>query len=65
MREALTNSRVFFLFFLNIKKTSNVVADYCYYIVPAEVLRSAIVETLRYKSEGHGFDSRWSHFNFK
>jgi len=23
-----------------------------------------LVETLRYKSEGHGFDSRWCHWNF-
>ena len=23
-----------------------------------------LVEALRYKSEGHGFDSRWCHWNF-
>jgi hypothetical protein len=23
-----------------------------------------LVEALHYKPEGHGFDSRWSHFNF-
>jgi len=23
-----------------------------------------LVEALRYKSEGRGFDSRWSHWNF-
>jgi hypothetical protein len=23
-----------------------------------------LVEALRYKPEGHGFDSRWSHWNF-
>jgi hypothetical protein len=24
----------------------------------------AVVEALRYKSEGHGIDSRWCHWNF-
>jgi hypothetical protein len=24
----------------------------------------AVVEALRYKTEGRGFDSRWSHWNF-
>ena len=23
-----------------------------------------LVDALRYKSEGHGFDSRWCHWNF-
>ena len=23
-----------------------------------------LVEALRYKSEGHGFDARWYHWNF-
>jgi len=28
------------------------------------LLVAQLVEALRYKSEGHGFDSRWCHWNF-
>jgi hypothetical protein len=35
---------------------------YLYLVVVFIVLR--LVEALRYKSEGRGFDSRWCHWNF-
>ena len=36
--------------------------DAVYDILWHEVAQS--VEALHYKPEGHGFDSRWSHYNF-
>ena len=34
------------------------------YTVPWGTAVARLVEALRYKSEGRGFDSRWCHWNF-
>jgi hypothetical protein len=33
-------------------------------IIPSGYAVAQLVEALRYKRKGHGFDSRWSHWNF-
>jgi hypothetical protein len=35
-----------------------------YCLLPRGYAVAQLVEALRYKSEGRGFDSRWSHWNF-
>jgi len=43
---------------------ANIVAIFCslYNLLGYTVVQ--LVEALRYKSEGHGFDSRWCHWYF-
>ena len=38
--------------------------NYVYIIKIAGYAVAQLVEALRYKPEGRGFDSRWSHWNF-
>ena len=42
----------------------NVNIKLAHYIIPWGNARAQLVEALRYKPEGRGFDSRWYHWNF-
>ena len=35
-----------------------------FYVISSGTAVAQLVEALRYKSEGRGFDSRWCHWNF-
>jgi hypothetical protein len=39
-------------------------ANYTLYYLLLEYAVAQLVEALRYKPEGRGFDSRWCHWNF-
>jgi len=51
----------------NLKNSNNVIVVGSFFvsaIIERGHTAAQLVETLRYKSEGQGFDSRWCHWNF-
>jgi len=50
--------------FISINFWTSCVINEVYLYLMGVFIVLQLVEALRYKSEGHGFDSRWCHWNF-
>jgi hypothetical protein len=46
------------------RKTTDSIFSYILRFILGTLLVAQLVEALRYKSDGRGFDSRWCHWNF-